>query len=103
MTKYIHQQKNWHHFRWDDAVISVLLGQVRNMQGQIIGKMNALGFTLQEEATLATLTLDYMQPLTEERLFSWHSALFPAGRSGMYKIEVAMKVPGDFTACQIKF
>jgi hypothetical protein len=21
----------------------------------------------------------------------------------MYKIEVAMKVPGDFTACQIKF
>lgn len=27
--------------------------------------------------------------LTDERLFGWHSALFPAGRSGMYKIEVA--------------
>lgn len=27
--------------------------------------------------------------LTEERLFGWHSALFPTGRSGMHKIEVA--------------
>lgn len=29
------------------------------------------------------------QPLTEERLFNWHAALFPMGRSGMYKITVA--------------
>lgn len=28
-------------------------------------------------------------PLTDERLFGWHSALFPSGRSGMYKITVA--------------
>lgn len=27
--------------------------------------------------------------LSEERLFGWHAALFPTGRSGMYKIEVA--------------
>lgn len=27
--------------------------------------------------------------LTDERLFGWHSALFPTGRSGMHKIEVA--------------
>lgn len=27
--------------------------------------------------------------LTEERLFGWHAALFPTGRSGMHKIEVA--------------
>lgn len=27
-------------------------------------------------------------PLTDERLWSWHAALFPAGRSGMNKIEV---------------
>jgi hypothetical protein len=26
--------------------------------------------------------------LTSERLFSWHSALFPVGRSGMQKIVV---------------
>lgn len=28
-------------------------------------------------------------PLTADRLFSWHAALFPTGRSGMYKITVA--------------
>lgn len=27
--------------------------------------------------------------LDSERLFSWHAALFPTGRSGLYKIEVA--------------
>lgn len=38
------------------------------------------------------MTLDatqhYQKPLTFERLFSWHAALFPTGRSGMYKITV---------------
>ena len=29
------------------------------------------------------------QPLTHERLFNWHAALFPTGRSGMYPITVA--------------
>jgi len=33
-------------------------------------------------------TQNYMQPLDEDRLFGWHAALFPTGRSGMYKIEV---------------
>lgn len=28
------------------------------------------------------------QPLTEERLFAWHAALFPTGRSGMHSIRV---------------
>ena len=28
-------------------------------------------------------------PLTDERLFNWHAALFPTGRSGAYKITVA--------------
>lgn len=30
----------------------------------------------------------YAEPLTEERLFGWHAALFPTGRSGMTKISV---------------
>jgi len=30
----------------------------------------------------------YDQPLTPERLFGWHAALFPTGRSGMRKIRV---------------
>jgi Fic family protein len=29
------------------------------------------------------------EPLTADRLFGWHAALFPTGRSGMYKITVA--------------
>lgn len=33
-------------------------------------------------------TQDYDKPLSEERLFGWHSDLFPTGRSGMYKIIV---------------
>jgi len=38
------------------------------------------------------MTLDatqrYREELTEDRLFGWHAALFPAGRSGMHKIVV---------------
>ncbi len=31
---------------------------------------------------------NFEKPLTQDRLFGWHSALFPSGRSGMYKIAV---------------
>src|SRR3954470_12798298 len=31
-------------------------------------------------------TTHYDQPLTAERLFGWHAALFPTGRSGLHKI-----------------
>ncbi|NVO10810.1 MAG: Fic family protein [Bacteroidales bacterium] len=34
-------------------------------------------------------TQNCFKPLTTERLFDWHAALFPTGRSGMYKITVA--------------
>lgn len=34
-------------------------------------------------------TQNCFKPLTTERLFDWHAALFPTGRSGMYKISVA--------------
>ena len=33
-------------------------------------------------------TGNYAAPLTEDRLFGWHAALFPTGRSGMHKILV---------------
>lgn len=33
--------------------------------------------------------------LTDDRLFGWHSSLFPIGRSGMYKIEVGKLRTGD--------
>ena len=31
-------------------------------------------------------TQKYNEPLTADRLFGWHAALFPTGRSGMHKI-----------------
>lgn len=34
-------------------------------------------------------TQSYQLPLTKERLFAWHHALFPAGRTGLRKITVA--------------
>ena len=33
-------------------------------------------------------TQNCFKPLTAERLFDWHAALFPTGRSGMFKITV---------------
>ena len=33
-------------------------------------------------------TQKYAEPLTHERLFAWHAAMFPTGRSGMRKIIV---------------
>ncbi|MDE6511779.1 MAG: Fic family protein, partial [Muribaculaceae bacterium] len=35
------------------------------------------------------------EPLTEERLFGWHAALFPLGRSGMHRITVASWRKGE--------
>lgn len=34
-------------------------------------------------------TQNFLNPLTADRLFNWHAALFPTGRSSMYKITVA--------------
>ena len=33
-------------------------------------------------------TQQFSKPLTEDRLFDWHAALFPTGRSGMHRITV---------------
>lgn len=38
--------------------------------------------------TILDATQKYREPLTKDRLFGWHAALFPTGRSGMTKITV---------------
>ena len=145
--KYIYEYSNWPVFEWDDKSIQLVLGQVRHLQGRVLGQMSSLGFKVQEEAKLSTLTQDvlksseiegenlnydqvrssiakrlgieiggfvhagrdvegvvemlldatqnYEAPLDHERLFSWHAALFPTGRSGMYKIDVAKYRTGE--------
>jgi Fic family protein len=136
---YIHQRKYWPRFHWKMEKLVEPLASVRYRQGRLIGQMKSLGFRLQQEAVLETLTKDvlktseiegenldaekvrssvarrlgldigglkppdrnvegivemmldatrrYDRPLTDERLFGWHAALFPTGRSGMTKIK----------------
>lgn len=55
---YIHEHKDWPNFVWDNAAILQKLGEVRNLQGRILGKMEGLGFDLRNQAILETLTLD---------------------------------------------
>lgn len=61
MAKYIYEYKNWTDFIWQDKAINAVFGEVRLMQGKIIGQMNALGFSAKEEATLSSLTLDIVK------------------------------------------
>jgi len=48
---------------------------------------------------IVDMTLDatqhYTDPLTNERLFGWHAALFPTGYSGLYQIEVGRYRTGE--------
>ncbi len=140
---YIYDREDWPNFFWNNDELIGKLAALRFKQGQLLGRMGSLGFRLQSEATLETITeevvkssqiegelldttlvrssvarqlgialgaipppdryidgivemvLDATQrcddPLTRERLFGWHSALFPGGRSGMSRIIV-----GDF-------
>ncbi len=61
MAKYIYEYDNWTNFSWQDRAINAIFGEVRLMQGKIIGQMNALGFSAKEEATLTALTLDVVK------------------------------------------
>ena len=61
MAKYIYEYKNWTDFSWQDKAINVVFGEVRLMQGKIIGQMNALGFFAKEEVTLTALTLEVVK------------------------------------------
>jgi Fic family protein len=137
---YIHELSGWPHLEWDRDRLADPLADIRHRQGRLTGHLEALGFNLQQEAVLETLSSDvlksseiegeklnaeqvrssiarrlgidigalkpadrnvdgvvemmldatrhYDQPLTAERLFGWHSSLFPAGRSGMHKITI---------------
>src|SRR5437763_2601801 len=58
---YIHQRENWPRFHWDQVGLSDQLAAVRYRQGRLIGRMEALGFRLREEAVLHTLTEDVLK------------------------------------------
>ncbi|MCQ2914627.1 MAG: Fic family protein [Alphaproteobacteria bacterium] len=55
--KYIYQNKDWPRFIWDGEKVQNLLFEIKKSQGYLLGKMEALGFDVQNNA--------YMQILTE--------------------------------------
>ncbi len=153
MATYIHELSEWPKFRWDEGCLAAPLAAGRHLQGRLIGQMEALGFSVREEAVLRTLTEDvlksseiegekldaeqvrssvarrlgidigglrpadrhvegvvemmldatqhYDRPLTAERLFGWHTSLFPAGRSGMHRITVGAWRDGRAAPMQV--
>jgi len=64
---YLHQKSDWPRFSWDDSALLLPLSQVRQLQGKLIGKMEAIGFSLREEALLGTLTTDVIKSEQIER------------------------------------
>ena len=49
---YIWEQTDWPRLTWQDGSIAAPLAAVRHDQGRLIGRMEALGFKLREEAVL---------------------------------------------------
>lgn len=58
---YIHELKDWPKSHWSAERIAEPLASVRHRQGRLIGHMEALGFNLQQEAVLKTLTADVLK------------------------------------------
>src|SRR6202167_4252405 len=58
---YIYELKGWHKLHWSTDNLAEPLASVRHRQGRLIGHMEALGFNLQQEAVLRTLTEDVLK------------------------------------------
>ena len=54
--RYIYQHSNWPHFTWNQEEIIQVLISAKFQHGRLLGKMENLGFDIQEEAILETLT-----------------------------------------------
>ena len=61
LIKYIYEQPGWPDLHWDELKIASLLSEVRHRQGRILGKMEAMGFRLQTEASLQALTVEVVK------------------------------------------
>jgi Fic family protein len=58
---YIHELHDWPRFHSNRQRLAELLAEVRHRQGRLIGHMEALGFSLRQEAVLQTLTADFLK------------------------------------------
>ncbi len=55
---YVYEHPEWPQLCWDSSRVADSLAAVRFRQGRLAGRMRALGFDLQQEAVLETLTQD---------------------------------------------
>jgi Fic family protein len=60
-SRHIHELPDWPNFGWDQQSLASVLATVRHQQGRLIGRMEGLGFPLQQEAVLQTLTEDVVK------------------------------------------
>jgi Fic family protein len=58
---YIYQLADWLNFAWDRSALAEKLAHVRHQQGRLIGRLEGLGFSFQQEAVLRTLTEDVLK------------------------------------------
>jgi len=57
MTHYIHEHRDWPHFKWD-AGLADALSPLHHRLGHLLGQMGALGSPFRDEAQLRSLTLE---------------------------------------------
>ena len=58
---YIHELSDWPLLEWDIERLAEPLADIRHRQGRLAGHMEALGFNLQQAATLETLSADVLK------------------------------------------
>jgi Fic family protein len=58
---YIHELSNWPRLEWGIERLAEPLAGIRHRQGRLAGHMEALGFNLQQEAVLKTLSADVLK------------------------------------------
>jgi len=61
MVRYIYDRDGWPDLEWNKAELADQLAHVRHRQGRLLGRMDALGFPLRDEAALRTLTEDVLK------------------------------------------
>ena len=91
---YIHQSRHWPAFTWDTKKLALLLNDVHLKRGKLLGYMETLGFDLQNETLLYTLTQDVIKSseIEGEKLDLDQVRSSIARRLG---IDVAGMVPSD--------
>lgn len=95
----LRNESSFHNLSMDVLKSSEIEGEILNTEQVRSSLARHLGITIDNPVysdrnvdgvveMILDATQNYSDELTFERLFGWHSALFPSGRSGLYQIRV---------------